>query len=243
MAVGLLFLFSVLAIRVYGMLTRQPVSFVDEVIYIEPAVQAAAAGTPSAPGIAKQRSQKGVAGLDRAYHLTTPLNWAVRLPFFLLISDPVMGKAAADIGILVLFSVTFLLSARRMGGWEAAFWCLGNAVMNRFAGFSAAGRPDLFSASLGLAALALVIKADERKSVFFVAGIAAGLAVLAHQFGGTLWGLVCAGLHALRLGKRGWHRPLRLPFCSQPEGLSLVLSIYAGCSPNLKYGSHSFSGL
>jgi hypothetical protein len=200
LGVAIVCLFLIMATRLtgidnYGLLH----SFVDEVIYIEPAVTLARSGTLGAPSIAQQLSEKGVGGLDSSYHVTTPVNWVVRTPFVVFFDNASQGKAVADLFILVLLGIAFYFAARCFSNCWIAFYFVCLLLTFRTVGFSSPGRPDLLSAAFGLFAMAAACRNTENFRGFvgaFAAGILCSLSLLAHQFGGVIWTSACLGVIA-----------------------------------------------
>jgi hypothetical protein len=191
----LLIIFStrLLGIINYGLLA----SFVDDVGYVEPAVTFAKRGLPSAPGLASQLAEKHVYGLDESFHVSTPLNWSVRVPFIITLNDVNQGKGLADLAILLfLFGSFFYVASRLSIGWIAFYFaCL--LLTFRTVGFAAPGRPDLLSASFGLFAVAATYRNTANAGCSWsvlTAGSLCAFSLLSHQFGGVVWTVACLGI-------------------------------------------------
>ena len=197
-------------LRVIGVFTYLPISFVDEVIYIEPAINMAQGGKPLATGMDVQLTNKGIIGLKKVYHLTTPINWAIRIPFVCVAGDAIIGKGISEIAILVVFALAFVFALKALINWPIAVFILGVLLFYRYTGFASAGRPDLLCAAFGLLSLGLILRADNaRWFLLFTAGMCSGLSFLTHQFGGIIWGGVSTALLCWNHWPEGYRKFVR----------------------------------
>ena len=184
-------LLLVILVRITGIINLgNTISFVDDVIYVDPAVSLAKNGVVAAPSIAKQLAGKGIVGVDTSYHISTPLNWAIRLPLIACITNIPQAKASADVFILLLLGGSFFLSSRFLSSKAVALYFTSLFLTYKVVGFAAPGRPDLLSAAFGLFALACVLYSEQHRASarwLLIAGVLCSLSLLAHQFGGVVW--------------------------------------------------------
>jgi len=210
MLIGCTLVAFTLLLRIIGVLTCFPVSFVDEVGYIEPAINVAQGGMPLATGMELQLTNKGIIGLKKVCHLTTPINWAFRIPFICLGGNAIIGKGISEIAILVIFAMAFLFAVKSRIDWPVTVFSAGVVLFYRYTGFGFAGRPDLLCAAFGLFSLGLILRADKARWVLlFGAGFFSGLSFLTHQFGGIIWGGVSTALLCWNLWPNGYRKFIR----------------------------------
>ena len=208
--IGCVLVAFTILLRVIGVFTYLPVSFVDEVIYIEPAINMAQGDKPLATGMDLQLTNKGIIGLNKVYHLTTPINWAIRIPFLCLVGNVIIGKGISEMAILVIFTLAFVFALKARINWPIAVFSLGVLLFYRYTGFASAGRPDLLCAAFGLLSFGLILRADKARWFFlFAAGMCSGLSFITHQFGGIVWGGVSTALLCWNLWPKGYRDFIR----------------------------------
>jgi hypothetical protein len=167
-------------------------SFVDEILYIEPAYMVSRGGNPSLPAAAQQLDLKGVPNLDSTYHITTPINWLVRVPAFMIFKNEILAKNFADLYIKIFFLGAFVFALRRAAvNWPLCVFATGAVIAYKFIGFSPPGRPDILCAAFGMMAVGFCLSPSPLKhGALYFAGIFAGLSFLTHQFGGVLFSML-----------------------------------------------------
>lgn len=227
---ALISLLFIVAIRITGITNYgTTASFVDDVIYVDPAITLLRSGVFAAPGIAEQLAEKGIVGLDTSYHVTAPLNWALRAPFLACSTNIPRGKALADLFFLLILAVSFFLSSRLLSSGVVALYFTSLFLTYKVVGFAAPGRPDLLSAAFGLCALACVLYSAQRSASAtwpFLTGVLCSLSLLAHQFGGIVWTAAClAAFAANRSATSSRNFPLR----------ELVMLMIGGSLPLIAY--------
>jgi hypothetical protein len=186
-------------VKVFAAFHEYPESYVDEVIYMEPAWQAVTTGHFANPGIAQQLAQKGVPGLDHSCYLNLPGALWIKTPLLWIAGTGVRGLRIVDLIITVAAAAAFAFVVSRLAhGWRR--WlavCV--FVLNPIFLWALPGRPDILSLLFGLTALALVLPSpDTARShgagVLVAAGALLGWCAACHLFGGVYWGVTVAAL-------------------------------------------------
>ena len=200
------FLMMVFAFKFFCAWSNCPDTWCDEVFYIEPAVHFAETGSYAAPGLARQMTSYGVAGIDQCYYLNVPLGAYARVPIYALAGTDLRGRRIADWTMLALATLALLLVLQR---WCSPLACLFGA--NLFVLHSIlienVGRPDNLSLALGLFAFA-AWQRQAGTARFWPAmgtGFLVGLSGLAHQFGAVFWGSIIIVVMLVHDGRvLGW---------------------------------------
>jgi len=182
-------------------LDRSPITWIDEVFYVDPARALAATGSLTSPIFA------GVRGLDRHFFLQPPVSFFARALVFLFFG---FGKWQARLPGLLEYAACIALvyelvsraarptSARR---WLAAGAALLYACDAGVIQSARSGRPDQLAAGLLLGSALLLVhdlaSSRGRTSARFWAGLLAGLASMTHA---SLLAVLPGALAASALG-------------------------------------------
>ena len=237
------FLSLLLLAKLFSSLEGYPVTWCDEIVYTEPAVNLVKGGPYAAPGIARQLETKGLKGLDEHYYLNVPLGTYARVAIYELLGADQRGRRVADWIFLAVTTAVLVFALRRWVTHRSAILAGIVFVMHRLVG-SDYGRPDLLSLLFGLVALVLTTKAYDPSGAgtsfhgraFFV-GLFIGLSGLCHQFGGVFWAVIVIATHLAIQGNAS--KPLQIAqwlFCFVIGGLTAALSWL----PQIAFAPHAW---
>jgi hypothetical protein len=199
-AVCVLVLAGIFAVKSLAAWREYPESFVDEVIYMEPAWQAVTTGSFANPGIALQLAGKGVSGLDHSSFLNLPATLWIKTPLLWIMGANLRGLRLVDLVIVFAATASFAYATRRLAhGWR---WLLAVSVfvLNPIFIWAPPGRPDLLSLLFGLAALGLLLGSrkegppKDRDAAFLTIGVLLGCCAACHLFGGVYWTVTTTAL-------------------------------------------------
>jgi hypothetical protein len=192
-AVCLLALAGVFVVKALAAWREYPESFVDEVIYMEPAWQAATTGSFANPGIALQLAGKGVPGLNHGSFLNLPATLWIKTPLLEIMGASLRGLRLVDLVIVCAAAAAFAYAAKRLAhAWR---WLLAVSVfiLNPIFIWAPPGRPDLLSLLFGLTALGLILRSrrdppsELGAGTLLTIGALLGCCASCHLFGGVYW--------------------------------------------------------
>lgn len=137
-------------------LREYPDSFVDEVLYVEPAIALAVSGVPRLPSVAPHLAEKGAPGLgERSWMLPHASLWPRSAGVTVFGSD-LRGLRLKDLVLKVLACVAFGFAVYR---WKVApmeIWAVAAFLGHASVAWAQPGRPDLMALAFGLLGIGML---------------------------------------------------------------------------------------